>query len=147
MYVSSVNMEIFTILIPPKFAYPFTLEPHTLTLESSRQTTLQAHQVRNAAYLKAREDEKSRKKREALRKIAPGFEPSGGPLVPTKISHSRQSSTVTGTGSVDENTENTRTDSVHPGGGFEVRERDVMDDLVDQLAAIDSAGNDRALGQ
>jgi len=127
--------------VTPYFAYPFTLEPHTLTLESSRQTTLQAHQARNAIYLKAREDEKSRKKREALRKIAPGFEPSSGPLVPTIISHSRQSSTIAATEFGAEHSEHTRSDSVYPRDGFEVKERDVMDDLVDQLAAIDSARN------
>jgi len=125
--------------VTPYFAYPFTLEPHTLTLESSRQTTLQAHHARNTAYIKQREDEKSRKKREALRKIAPGFEPSSGPLVPTKLSHSSspQSSTVIGSESID-----AKTDSVHPEDGFGVKKRDVMDDLVDQLAAIDSARND-----
>lgn len=67
-----------------QFVYPFTLEPHVLTVEASRRSTLAAHAARREAYLKAREEEKERRKREALRKIAPGFEPKSTPLVPTK---------------------------------------------------------------
>lgn len=100
-----------------------------MTLESSRQLTLQAHDARNAAYLRAREDEKIRRQKDALRKIAPGFEPSAGTLIPTKLRN--------------------------PAGGFSsssgppsassvpaaspTQPRDVMDDLVDQLVALDSA--------
>lgn len=100
-----------------KFVYPFTLEPHVITLESSRRSTIAAHTARREEYLRSRESEKERRKRDALRKIAPGFEPSGNVLVPTK--------------------------SVSSGGNEEgkthERTRSVMDDLVDQLAALDSA--------
>lgn len=99
--------------------YPFVLEPHVLTLESSRRQTFAAHSARRAAYINARSDEKERRKRDALRKIAPGFEPQGTPLVPVKMA-------PTG-------------DTIHNEGGAEPRgERSVMDDLVDQLAALDS---------
>ncbi|KAJ7627693.1 hypothetical protein DFH06DRAFT_1285036 [Mycena polygramma] len=91
--------------VTPYFVYPFTLEPHVLTLESSRRTTLAAHATRREEYLRARADEKERRKRDALRRIAPGFEPQGHLLVPTKRSSS------------------------------------VMEDLVDQLAALDSASS------
>lgn len=108
--------------------YPFTLEPHVLTLESSRQSTLQAHAARNAAFLRSREDEKQRRQREALHRIAPGFEPSGGTLVPTKLAPR----TVTSPPLLP---------NALPGGvpASPPAPRDVMDDLVDQLAAIDSA--------
>ena len=55
-----------------------------MTLESSRRKTIAAHAARREAYLHSRDDEKERRKREALWRIAPGFEPHSGPLVPTK---------------------------------------------------------------
>ncbi|KAF8921205.1 hypothetical protein CPB85DRAFT_1210834, partial [Mucidula mucida] len=107
------------------FVYPFTLEPHILTVESSRRTTMMAHAARREALLRARDDEKERKRREALRRIAPGFEPTGSVLVPTR------------TGSFQ------RTDSAPvsslPVESTHQRTRSVMDDLVDQLAAMDSS--------
>ncbi|KAK1236517.1 hypothetical protein PQX77_000210 [Marasmius sp. AFHP31] len=107
------------------FAYPFTLEPHVLAMEGSRRATLASHAAKREGYLKAREDEKERRKREALRKIAPGFEPQGSVLVPTRAT----SAPV----------------PVHPPSGQPVppppghrHTRSVMDDLVDHLAALDS---------
>jgi len=41
--------------------------------------------------------------------------------------------------------EHSRTDPMHPEGGSEVIERDVMENLVDQLAAIHSARSDSIL--
>ncbi|KAG7442697.1 uncharacterized protein BT62DRAFT_935723 [Guyanagaster necrorhizus] len=106
------------------FVYPFTLEPHILTVESSRRTTFAAHTARREGFLRARNDEKERRKREALRKIAPGFEPAGSVLVPTK------------TGSVSNppsnNTPGPELPSSHQ------RSNSVMEDLVDKLAALDS---------
>ncbi|KAF9484617.1 hypothetical protein BDN70DRAFT_772815, partial [Pholiota conissans] len=107
------------------FVYPFTLEPHVITLESSRRTTLAAHASRRDAYLHSREDEKERRKRDALRRIAPGFEPHSSPLVPTRGASSGgllQSPPARGT----------TTDPKHQ------QTRSVMDDLVDQLAALDN---------
>ncbi|RPD56965.1 hypothetical protein L226DRAFT_491083 [Lentinus tigrinus ALCF2SS1-7] len=105
------------------FVYPFTLEPHVLTVEASRRSTLAAHAARREAYLKAREEEKERRKREALRRIAPGFEPSSTPLVPTK----RFSGVPNVPGST-----TSGDDSGHR------RTKSVMEDLVDQLAALES---------
>ena len=97
-----------------------------MTLESSRRKTIAAHTTRREAYLRSRDDDKERRKRDALRRIAPGFEPHGGPLVPTR------------------NTGNTM--NTLEGGaaaGYEQQphqqSRSVMDDLIDQLAALDSA--------
>ncbi|KAG8687739.1 hypothetical protein FRC08_011826 [Ceratobasidium sp. 394] len=102
------------------FVYPFTIEPHIITLESSRQSTLAAHAARRDAYLRAREEEKVRKKKEALRRIAPGFDPDMGALLPTKLSAV--------TPSVPAN----HPETVAPAP------RSAMDDLVDQLAAMES---------
>ncbi|KAI8986672.1 hypothetical protein BD414DRAFT_577972 [Trametes punicea] len=110
------------------FVYPFTLEPHVLTVESARRSTLAAHAARREAYLKAREEEKERRKREALRRIAPGFEPKATPLVPTKrmsgVPGQSSSSSEPGVSSSHE--------------GEHKRTKSVMEELVDQLAAMDS---------
>ncbi|OAX40528.1 hypothetical protein K503DRAFT_687330, partial [Rhizopogon vinicolor AM-OR11-026] len=94
----------------PYFAYPYTLEPLILTVESSRRTTLAAHTTRREAYIHARDEERDRRKREVLRRVAPGFDPAA-PLVPLRATHSEPS-----TGEI---------------------KKDVMDDLVDQLARMD----------
>ncbi|KAI0724852.1 hypothetical protein C8Q72DRAFT_648363 [Fomitopsis betulina] len=111
------------------FVYPFTLEPHVIRLEESRRATLAAHAARREAYLKSREEEKERRKREALRRIAPGFEPQGTPLVPTKRS------------SVDRGSSPASSDAQNSIVGH-ARTRSVMDDLVDQLAAMEAEHDD-----
>ncbi|KAJ6569500.1 hypothetical protein B0H19DRAFT_696691 [Mycena capillaripes] len=105
--------------VTPYFVYPFTLEPHVLTLESSRRSTLAAHATRREEYLRSRADEKERRKRDALRRIAPGFEPEGHLLVPTKRSSVIAAAPVS---------------PPQP-------PKSVMEDLVDQLAALDSASS------
>lgn len=103
-----------------QFVYPFTLEPHVVTLESSRRTTIAAHAARREAYLRTRENDKERRKRDVLRKIAPGFEPQGTVLVPTRTSMSSPGS-----------------DDAERGAHRHTKS--VMEDLVDQLAALDSS--------
>ncbi|KDQ60055.1 hypothetical protein JAAARDRAFT_32433 [Jaapia argillacea MUCL 33604] len=107
------------------FVYPFTIEPHIMTLESSRRSTLAAHAARREAYLRSREEEKERRKREALHRIAPGFEPRGAPLIPVKKSLS--------------NPEPGTPDMF--GLSVQGQPRDVMEDLVDRLAALDSVSS------
>ncbi|ELU44905.1 hypothetical protein AG1IA_01060 [Rhizoctonia solani AG-1 IA] len=109
------------------FVYPFTIEPHILTLESSRQTTLAAHATRREAYLRAREEEKVRRKKEALRRVAPGFDPDMGTLLPTKLSTPVAHSPV-----VPATQPATQRESIP------LPPRSAMDDLVDQLAAMES---------
>ncbi|KAG1900416.1 uncharacterized protein F5891DRAFT_313954 [Suillus fuscotomentosus] len=67
----------------PYFVYPYTLEPHILTVESSRRMTLAAHTAKREAYLRAREDEREWRRKEALRRVAPGFDPAAT-LVPVR---------------------------------------------------------------
>ncbi|KAK7684978.1 hypothetical protein QCA50_011813 [Cerrena zonata] len=117
------------------FVYPFTLEPHIITLESSRRATLAAHAVRREAYLRTREEEKERRKREALKRIAPGFEPQGGLLVPTKrfstdLHADNGSGSHSGSGP----------DTPDTQGGHN-RTKSVMDDLVEHLAKLESGSS------
>ncbi|KAI0305196.1 hypothetical protein B0F90DRAFT_1625444 [Multifurca ochricompacta] len=111
--------------VNPYFVYPFTLEPHILAVESNRRATIAAHAVKREAYLRTREEDKLRRKREALRRIAPGFEPLSAPLVPVKQQQQQQQHSSSG------NAE--QVTSQIP---------DVMDDLVDKLAALESAASD-----
>ncbi|KAI6045232.1 hypothetical protein EDC04DRAFT_2636570 [Pisolithus marmoratus] len=71
--------------VTPYFVYPFTLEPHVLALESSRRNTLATNAARREALLRARDDERQRRKREALRRVAPGFEGNGAVLMPVRV--------------------------------------------------------------
>jgi hypothetical protein len=102
------------------------LENHVLTLESSRRKTFTAHAARRGAYLKARLEEKERRKRDALRRIAPGFEPRSTPLVPTRMAS-------TGSPMDDGSLPNPAIGTVP-----HVQTKSAMDDLVDQLAALES---------
>ncbi|KAI0084738.1 hypothetical protein BDY19DRAFT_898056, partial [Irpex rosettiformis] len=113
--------------VTPYFAYPFTLEPHVLTMEESRRSTIAAHAARRETYLKSRNDEKERRKRDALRRIAPGFEPQSAPLMPTK-----RASIVIEPPHVPSEGSNTPASTDH------ARSKSVMEDLVDQLAALDA---------
>lgn len=79
------------------------------------------------AYLKRREEEKERRKKEALRKVAPGFEPSAGTLVPQRVGGNSSQSDAQAVST-------TVTQSIP---------KDPMADLVDQLAALEGAHSRR----
>ncbi|KAI0030244.1 hypothetical protein K488DRAFT_79728 [Vararia minispora EC-137] len=108
------------------FVYPFTLEPHILTLEQSRRQTVAAYAARRESLLRARADERERRRRDVLRRIAPGFEGGAGVLTPDRRG-SRGPEQMVAQGS-----EGTIE------GEAEKREGDVMDRLVDELARMDA---------
>ena len=100
-----------------------------------------AQAERHEAYLRAREEEKQRRKREALRRIAPGFEPRSAPLIPVKTGAAlgqQQQGQGQGQGQEEQQPEGgNATGGGGPGQGLP--QRDVMDDLVDRLAALEES--------
>ncbi|EJT99191.1 hypothetical protein DACRYDRAFT_117966 [Dacryopinax primogenitus] len=70
--------------LEPYMVYPFTLESRTLTSHAHLLNSLTALQSTHDQKLAAWEQEKQRRKREALRRVAPGFEPGVGVLVPDR---------------------------------------------------------------
>lgn len=74
--------------------------------------------------LQRRAEDRERRRKEALRRVAPGFEPDSGPLVPDRVA---QTAGVEGEMGSDAT-------KMHS------RERSVMDDLVDHLAALEASG-------
>lgn len=94
-------------------------------MESARQSTLTAHAARRDSYLRSREDEKERRKREALRRIAPGFEPQAMPLVPVRMERPRSGAAGFTT-------------------DISAAPKSIMDELVDQLATMDAQTTSRA---
>ena len=130
-YVSRVfgihqPLNAIPLLLLSQFVYPFSLENHILTLESSRRKTFAAHAARREAYLKDRVEGKEMQKRYALRKIAPGFQPQSAPLVPTRLA------------STGDPIDRPVPSPPPIGTASHVRTKSVMEDLVDQLAALDS---------
>lgn len=81
--------------------------------------------------LKQREDDKERRRKEALRRVAPGWEGGGG-LVPDKVG------VTTGGGANEHRTPDS--------DGGHTRQKSVMEDLVDQLAALDAASSSNPTG-
>lgn len=108
-----------------QFVYPFTLEPHVLSLAAARRNTLEAHSARRDALLRARADARNERARAALARIAPGFEPQGALLVPV-----RKVAALAGSGTqhILDAVEELKEDGP----------KDAMAALVDGLAAMDS---------
>ncbi|KAF9447041.1 hypothetical protein P691DRAFT_776426 [Macrolepiota fuliginosa MF-IS2] len=125
--------------VTPYFVYPFTLEPHIITLESSRRTTIAAHAARREAYLSSRVEELERRRRDALHRIAPGL---GTVLVPTRASPST-SAHVQGTSTPGYGSTGGPGSVQVQSPGEQDKERNVMDDLVNQLAALESRTTSR----
>jgi len=129
------------------FAYPFTLEPHLLALESTRQQTLAAHAVQRSQYLAARaaeqerrrtdlerikyevEERRRREERERVWKVAPGFDSQMGTLVPKKVGQPEAVNPTSLTVGPIAGTSNSAA----------AQEDRMMADLVEQLARLDAA--------
>jgi hypothetical protein len=124
MYVYSLSRVNNLSESSLKFAYPFTLEPHIVTLESSRRSTIAAHGARRDAYLAQRADQREQRRRAALARIAPGFS-EGAVLIPVKRTSILPGSVPASLLDAD--------NELHAPGP-----KDVMADLVDELARLDA---------
>ncbi|KAJ9094812.1 hypothetical protein QFC20_006826 [Naganishia adeliensis] len=64
------------------FVYPFTLEPHILAQQPPIHEKIRALRERYARMLDDRRREEEEKRKEAMNRIAPGYNPSTSLLVP-----------------------------------------------------------------
>lgn len=120
--------------VTPYFVYPFTLESHVLALESSRRNTIAAHAVRREALLRARDDERQRRKREALRRVAPGFEGNDAVLMPVRVKPPDVNNASNDTIGERQPSAARSVDGANDGQG----QVGTLDDLADQLARLDT---------
>lgn len=140
------------------FVYPYSLEQHVLSPQppheshAARMRALDDTQAQRVQFLKNREDERTRKKREQLRKVAPGWEPdeagddaSGdGVLSPGGTAGKRQSGILeptrkppTASRAAAQSEEGEQAVKEERRVQAEDKPRDVMDDLVEGLARMD----------
>ena len=66
-----------------QFVYPFTLEPHILSLSPSHRASTSSRQASHVAYLLSREQAKEDRRKKELARVAPGWG-GGGSLVPDR---------------------------------------------------------------
>lgn len=145
-----------------QFVYPYSLETHVLQpqpphISHAERLAVQAEQhAKRVEFLKRREAEKARRKREQLRKVAPGWEPpeeDGDGGDPSSGASADPSSTRRQSGILEPTRKHTtmRTSSVTvlerpPSQPSSQQPRDVMDDLVEGLAKLDQLRVDDAGG-
>ncbi|WWC95705.1 hypothetical protein V866_002570 [Kwoniella sp. B9012] len=113
------------------FVYPFTLEEHVLSVHPSPSEIISQRRARNAEILHKREVEEEQKEKEALRKIAPGYNPSSV-LLPSSSSSNTPKPTQSIPSTFDSLMQNT---SQQQGNGGAI---DPMDDLVSQLEEMEA---------
>ena len=127
-----------------QFVYPYSLEDHVLSPQpphlshAERIRKLEEQHATRVKFLKDREDEKLRKKKEQLRKVAPGWEPAdeGEDGMPGKRSSGILEPTRKTTVKAQE--EKLVEKKPSPAEPKEPpKPRDPMDDLVEGLAAMD----------
>ncbi|CAG7848054.1 SubName: Full=Uncharacterized protein {ECO:0000313/EMBL:CCA71824.1} [Serendipita indica DSM 11827] len=121
------------------------IQEHIIGLENKRRSTLATNDARRLAVLQRHEhkreeqrlelerlkrlqqEEQERMRKEQLRKVAPGFDPSVGALVPKKFGATASAGA------------STSSLMLPPPPPAAAPQRDVVADLVDQLAALDVA--------
>ncbi|CAO1636588.1 unnamed protein product [Parajaminaea phylloscopi] len=66
------------------FVYPFSLESYVLSANSPTAKTIDELHARHDSFLRWRDEEKKRRERERLRRVAPGWSGETAVLQPTK---------------------------------------------------------------
>ncbi|WWC66001.1 uncharacterized protein I303_108623 [Kwoniella dejecticola CBS 10117] len=116
------------------FVYPFTLEEHVLSVHPSPAEAISARRARNAEILHQREVEEEQKEKDALRRIAPGYNPASV-LLPSSNSPRPSSASVQPHQSSLLDNEPSTLDKAAASTGTS---SDPMDDLVLQLEQMES---------
>ncbi|KAK6908579.1 hypothetical protein L486_01767 [Kwoniella mangroviensis CBS 10435] len=111
------------------FVYPFTLEDHVLSVHPSPSEVISQRRARNAEILHKREVEEEQKEKEALRKIAPGYNPSSV-LLPSASNTPKTAQSIPST--FDSLMQNASQQQSNAGT------IDPMDDLVSQLEEMEA---------
>ncbi|TXT13006.1 hypothetical protein VHUM_01407 [Vanrija humicola] len=106
------------------FVYPFTLEQHVVALTPPPHVAIAEQRARSAAVLHAREVEEEQRERDALHKLAPGYNPSSL-LVPTARSGGGGAAQPAASGAA-------------AGAAAASAAPDPMDDLVAQLEQLEN---------
>lgn len=113
------------------FVYPFSLESYVLDPNTPSSATIDQLLDKHKQYLEAREREKEEKKKEMLRKVAPGWQGTGGAmLMPTSAAGAgaKESVQTEAAPAVETNKAEQQTQ----------QERTPLDDLADHLAQLDA---------
>ncbi|WVW87052.1 hypothetical protein I302_109109 [Kwoniella bestiolae CBS 10118] len=111
------------------FVYPFTLEEHVLSIHPSPAESITQRKARSAEILHRREVEEEQKEKDALRKIAPGYNPSSV-LLPSSSTPKPNLPVPSSSISL--------FDTLSPDQSHQGKVADPMDDLVSQLEAMES---------
>lgn len=142
-----------------QFVYPYTLEDFVLHPQPphkshhDRIAKLHSEHETRLKFLQEREEEKTRKRKEALRKVAPGYEPPEDDDGVTEVGSSitsdlEEKHKKTGILEPTRKSQVPLTDTLSTSPGqtttsaqAEDKPRDVMDDLVEGLARMDELEN------
>ncbi|KAL7006559.1 hypothetical protein EMMF5_003980 [Cystobasidiomycetes sp. EMM_F5] len=128
------------------FVYPYSLEDHVLSpapphvSHSERITSLRDQHAKRLAFLKSREQEKARKRKEQLRKVAPGWEPPddvGDDATGVTTGTSKRTSGILEPTRKVVKAEPAKPDVLEEAIIPTSQTRDVMDDLVEGLAKLE----------
>ena len=136
------------------FVYPFSLEAFVIDLTNPNSRTIEELHKSHASYLQWRQEEKQRKEQDRLKRVAPGWA-SGGTLQPTKrksmlgestttAAASTSSPTTTAASLLDDAHEQTATAAA---SSAPAQQLDAMADLVEHLARLDAAADERRLSE
>lgn len=119
------------------FVYPFSLESYVLAPNNPNAKTIEDLHNRHQQFLQWREDEKHRREKERLRRVAPGWSGETAVLQPTKRA------SVTTQGEAASSDDNLALDSISSTKSSASAPLDAMAELVEHLNKLDSAASAR----